>query len=86
MQNHIKIFICFCVLFGVLASPDANPDIKVRLVGGSSDLEGIVEVYYNNEWGTVCDDLFGTYEAQVFCYMLGYERYHIDVSCCPKHK
>ena len=76
------IHLISCTFFGVLASVD----IKVRLVGGRSDFEGLIEVYYNNEWGIVCDDYFDYRDAQVFCYMLGYERYHIDVQCCLKHK
>jgi len=45
---------------------------SVRLIGGSSSLEGRLEVYYNYVWGTVCDDGFTDSSARVVCYMLGY--------------
>ena len=41
----------------------------VRLIGTSS-LSGRVEIYHNNQWGTVCDDNFDTNEAQVCVYVL----------------
>ena len=35
---------------------------------------GRLEVFHNNEWGTVCDDFFSFREAGVVCGMLNYTR------------
>ena len=43
----------------------------IRLQGGTST-QGRVEICNNNVWGTVCDDFWGTPDAQVACRQLGF--------------
>ena len=44
----------------------------IKLSGGFRDNEGRVEVFYNNSWGTVCDDHWGLPDANVVCREMGY--------------
>ncbi|XP_034337070.2 SCO-spondin [Magallana gigas] len=57
---------------GVVCNFDTAPNI--RLMGGTSPMEGRVEIYYNKEWGTLCDDSWDSMAASVVCFMLGFSR------------
>ena len=50
-----------------------NPYVgQIRLAKGMYSNQGLLEVYCNDEWGTVCDDTFGSTDASVVCRQLGY--------------
>ena len=63
-MRDATIKICFSI--------DVDANVKVRLSNGSSEANGRLEVFFINTWGTVCDDYFDIYAAQVVCKMLGY--------------
>ena len=53
-------------------------DGELRLRGGGTNpRRGTVEMCYEGQWGTVCDNLWGTNDAKVACRQLGFSSYGI---------
>uniref|UniRef100_A0A8B9JVX4 Lysyl oxidase homolog n=1 Tax=Astyanax mexicanus TaxID=7994 RepID=A0A8B9JVX4_ASTMX len=64
--------------------PADVPRIQLRLAGEKrKHNEGRLEVFYEGQWGTVCDDDFNIHSAQVVCRELGYAE---AVSWAPSAK
>ena len=46
---------------------------ELRLEGGTSSRSGRVEIFYQDKWGTICDDNWSIEDADVVCQQLGYQ-------------
>ena len=60
------------LLLNNLALANECTDGSIRLRGGSTELEGRVEICVEGRWGTVCDSGWDSRDADVVCRQLGY--------------
>ena len=59
----------FCI------GPASNGVVRLYRNGvtSSSYYYGIVQIWYNGQWGNICDDDdYNQYEADIICHQLGY--------------
>ena len=74
-KNKISILADrFCIL-NLSEVPDGNGVVRLYRNGvtSSSYYYGIVQIYFNEQWGNICDDSrYNQYEADVICHQLGY--------------
>ena len=54
--------------------------VDIRLIGGTDDREGRVEVCNQNQWGSVCDVSWDLSDANVACRQAGFGSGNLNIS------
>ena len=75
MKVHVLVTHKNFLYFSCYAAPAGNGVIHFYRNGisSSSYYYGIVQIWYNGQWGNICDDDdYDQYEADVVCHQLGH--------------
>ncbi|XP_041372561.1 deleted in malignant brain tumors 1 protein-like [Gigantopelta aegis] len=76
MRHSMHMWILLFCLCSVVSGLDKS---SVRLVNGSNDNEGRVEILHDGQWGSICDDGFNDTEVQVVCRSLGFQSVNAEL-------
>lgn len=65
--------VALCNLYNLpnTAYPNCNLG-DLRLVGGTTNREGRIEICIDGQWGTICDDGWSSFDARVACRQMGF--------------
>ena len=73
MSLHPSSLIIISMLGMLVVYIETESDVErgARLTGGTTGMDGIVEVYVREKWVLVCDDWFDEKDGMVICRMIG---------------
>jgi hypothetical protein len=82
MKLHLAALLLLWTIMGPSESADTTPEnYSLRLADGDREGSGRLEVYYNGQWYTICDDYFDDEEAANACGALGFATYGKSWTC-----
>ena len=71
-NQHVLLLKAYDFMYKINMSVVECLYVVVRLRGGETESEGRLEIFHDNEWGTICHDRWGNWDATVACKSLGF--------------